>query len=102
MKGGDTLSRFKDLQTLGVCAENSSLFLSMLKSLKDQCGAEDEHELLEHVIPAIDHLSVIRDFFIDRQNEVLKSLGAKVVPIRFLGPTNLRLIVDNTKKGETK
>jgi hypothetical protein len=74
------------------------MFLNMLRTLKNQCEEDDEHELLEHVIPAIDHLSVIKDFFIDRQDDVLKAMGARKVPVRVIGATNLKLIVDNTRK----
>jgi hypothetical protein len=98
MKGGDILSSFKDLNTLGICTDNSSMFLNMLKTLKDQCEEDNENELLEQVIPAIDHLNAIKNFFIDRRNEVLKSMGGRVIPVRVIGATNLRLIVDNTRK----
>jgi len=91
------MSRFEDLNTLGICLDNSSMFLNMLRALKNQCEEDDEHGLLEHVIPAIGHLTVIKNFFIDRQDKVLKTMKARGVPVRVIG-ANLRLIVDNTRK----
>jgi hypothetical protein len=92
------LSRFKDLNTIGICLENTSVFANMLRSLKEQCEEDGESEMLDHVIPAIDHIDAITRLFIDRQKEALLSMGAVTIPVRFLGPTNLRLIVDNTRK----
>jgi hypothetical protein len=92
------LSRFKDLNTLGICLENTSMFANMLRSLKEQCEEDGENEMLDHVIPAIDHIDAIARLFADRQKEILLSRGARVVPVRFIGPTNLRIVVDNTRK----
>lgn len=92
------MSRFNNIETLGICAENTSLFVNMLKTLKNQCKEDDEHELLEHVIQAIDHLTVIKNFFIDRQDKVFRSMCTRKVPVRVIGATNLRVVVDNTKK----
>lgn len=98
MKGGDIVGRFDDLDTLSICISNSSLFKSMLRSLKDQCEEEEENELLEHVIPAIDHIDVICRFFIDRQQKVLTSRGGRNIPVKIIGKANLRLVVDNARK----
>lgn len=92
------MSRFKDLNTIGICLENTTMFANMLRSLKEQCEEDGEDEMMEHVIPAIDHIDAITRLFIDRQKEVFLSMGARTVPVRFIGPTNLRLVVDNTRK----
>jgi hypothetical protein len=70
----------------------------MLRSLKEQCEEDGEDDMLEHVIPAIDHIDAIARIFMDRQKEAFLSMGAVTVPVRFLGPTNLRLVVNNTRK----
>lgn len=93
------MSRFKDIETLGVCASNSALFVSMLKTLKTECEEEGETELMPHIDGALEHLNEITKFFIGRQHAALKAHGqGRPVPIRVMGATNLHLVVNNTRK----
>lgn len=92
------MSRFKDIETVGVCIRNCQMIISMLKSLESYCAEEDAIELLPHVNEALVPLDKIKGFFVGRQTQIMQSVTGVRIPVRFVGKDNIRLIVDNTRK----